>query len=148
MKIILIAAVTQDGFIARNSQETITWSKDLKLFKKQTMGFPVIMGSNTFRCLTNPLKGRDVIVVHRNDNPEKVLKNIKSEKCFIAGGGKTNSRFATHLTHVFLTPHPIVFGEGIPLFSGGAQEMELTLEKIITVSPQLGINQYQYKINP
>ena len=35
MDVILIAAVTQDGFIARHPKETITWSQDLNLFKKQ-----------------------------------------------------------------------------------------------------------------
>ena len=37
-EIILIAAVTLDGYIARNRKETIDWSKDLGLFKEQTMG--------------------------------------------------------------------------------------------------------------
>ena len=47
MKVILIAAITMDGYIAHENDEVISWSKDLKLFKKQTMGYPVIMGSNT-----------------------------------------------------------------------------------------------------
>ncbi len=44
MDIILIAAITLDGYIARRNDEVISWSKDLKFFKKQTMGYPVIMG--------------------------------------------------------------------------------------------------------
>ncbi len=47
MKVILIAAITVDGYIAHSHDEIISWSKDLKLFKEQTMGYPVIMGSNT-----------------------------------------------------------------------------------------------------
>ncbi len=147
MDVILIAAVTQDGFIARHKNETVTWSKDLHLFKKQTMGFPVIMGSNTFNCLQKSLEGRDIIVVHREDNPKDILKNLNSEKCFIAGGGKTNARFADLLTHAYLTPHPLIFGDGIPLFSDPVKQMELILEKKIPVVPDLGIEQYQYKIN-
>lgn len=146
MDVILIAAVTQDGFIARHKSETVTWSKDLHLFKEQTMGFPVIMGSNTFNCIQKALTGRDIIVVHRNDNPGEILKNLNSEKCFIAGGGKTNARYFDHLTHVYLTPHPLIFGEGIPLFSDSVKEVELVLEKKIPVLPGAGIDQYQYKI--
>jgi len=51
MDVILIAAVTQDGFISRHAHETVRWSKDLRLFKEQTLGWPVIMGTHTFRCL-------------------------------------------------------------------------------------------------
>ena len=40
-EVVLIAAVTVDGFIARHSLEVTSWSKDLQFFKKQTMGFPV-----------------------------------------------------------------------------------------------------------
>ena len=76
-EIILIAAVTLDGFIARHSSEVTKWTKDLPLFKEQTMGHPVIMGSNTFHTLSNELVGREVVVVHRNDDPREILKNIK-----------------------------------------------------------------------
>ena len=41
-EIILIAAVTVDGFIARHSNEVTKWTKDLPLFKKQiNSGGPV-----------------------------------------------------------------------------------------------------------
>ena len=52
IEVILIAAVTVDGFIARHNLEVTSWSKDLHLFKKQTMGHPVVMGSNTFKTLS------------------------------------------------------------------------------------------------
>ena len=72
MKIILICATTLDGYISRHSNEITNWTKDLKLFKKQTMGYPVIMGSNTFKTLQNELTGRNVIVFHRYDNPNTI----------------------------------------------------------------------------
>jgi len=92
-EIILIAAITIDGFIARRNDEITNWTKDLPLFKKQTMGYPVIMGSNTYKTLSSELEGRSVIVVGRNDNPRSIIGEIKSDRCFIAGGGKTYSRF-------------------------------------------------------
>ena len=72
-EIILIAAVTVDGFIARHKKEKIQWSQDLFLFKEQTMGHPIIMGSNTHETLAMELEGRDMIVVHRDDDPKTCL---------------------------------------------------------------------------
>ena len=146
MDIILIAAITQDGFIARHSDEVITWSKDLSLFKTQTMGSPVIMGSNTYNSIENELKGREIIVFHRNKKPINILNRLSSNKCFIAGGGKTNACFAPYLTHIFLTPHPIVFGTGVKLFVGEIKEKNLFLENTVAVNAEENIVQYQYKI--
>ena len=146
-EVVLIAAVTVDGFIARHSNEITSWTKDLSLFKKQTMGHPVIMGSNTYETLSNELSGRDVIVINRNHNPKNIISNIKHDRCFIAGGGKTYSKFYSFLTHLYITPHPYIFGKGISLFSDIIDESNLIFEKIITVSEKNGIFQYQYKIN-
>jgi len=145
-RVILIAAVTVDGYIARHKLEVTNWSKDLHIFKEQTMGYPVIMGSNTHKTLINELKGREVIVTHRNDNPKSILKNISSKKCFIAGGGKTYSRFYPFLTDLYITPHPYVFGSGISLFSDKTNESQLIFKKLVEVSKKSGILQYQYKI--
>lgn len=145
-KIILIAAVTIDGFIARHSNEITKWTKDLHLFKKQTMGSSVIMGSKTFNTLSKELQGREVIVANRNDNPNEIINRISSKKCFIAGGGKTNSRFYSFLTHLYITPHPHVFGTGVKLFSDQISELGLVFENSVEVSKKDGVFQYQYKI--
>lgn len=144
MDIILIAAVTADGFIARHSNEIIDWSQDLHLFKEQTTGYPVIMGSNTFNCLQKELAGRDIIVAHRNDDPKTILDKINSDKCYIAGGGRTNTRFVPHLTHIYITPHPLVFGKGVPLFYD--MNTELKLQLLQTIKVKEDITQLQYKI--
>lgn len=144
MDIILIAAVTANGFIARHSHEVVDWSEDLHVFKKQTLGYPVIMGSNTFESLQKELEGREIIVVHRNDNPEKIISKVKSDKCFIAGGGTINTRFVSYLTHIYLTPHPYIFGKGIPLFYNLETELKLALMKTIPIKK--GIFQFQYKV--
>ena len=146
MDIILIAAISQDGYIARHSNETITWSRDLPLFKKQTMGYPVIMGSNTYNSIQNELKGREIIKFNRNKKPIDILNSLSSSKCFIAGGGITNKYFAPYLSHIFLTPHPIIFGGGIKLFQEEIEERNLLLENSVIVNKQENIIQYQYKI--
>ena len=145
-EIILIAAVTVDGFIARHSNEITKWTKDLPLFKKQTMGHPVIMGSNTYKTLINELEGREVFVIHREDDAKNILENISAKKCFIAGGGKTYSKFYSFLTDLYITPHPYIFGSGISLFSDEINESQLIFKKLVEVSKKTGIFQYQYKI--
>ena len=144
--VVLIAAVTVDGFIARHSREVITWSKDLQLFKKQTTGFPVIMGSNTYDTLHDQLENREMIIVNRYKNPGSVLSKIDAERCFIIGGGKTYSRFAPFLTHLYITPHPYIFGVGVRLFSDPVSELTLRFENMISVDERVGIYQYQYKV--
>ena len=147
-EVILIAAVTVDGFIARHNREVTTWSKDLHLFKEQTLGYPVVMGSNTYDTLAAELEGREMIVVHRTDEPESILADIDSDRCFIIGGGKTYTRFAPYLTHLYITPHPIVFGNGVPLFDGDIPELNLSFQNMITIDKKDGIFQYQYKVLP
>ena len=147
-EVILIAAVTVDGFIARHNREVTTWSKDLHLFKEQTLGYPVVMGSNTYDTLAAELEGREMIVVHRTDDPESILADIESDRCFIIGGGKTYARFTPYLTHLYITPHPIVFGNGVPLFDGDIPELNLSFQNMITIDKKDGIFQYQYKVLP
>ena len=146
MDIILIAAITMDGYIAKRSDEVITWSKDLKLFKEQTMGHHVIMGSNTKKTLSVELEGRKKIVVHRKDDPKQILDSIKDDKCFVIGGGMTNSKFAPYLTHLYITPHPLVFGGGIKLFTDLKEDFQLELQNTIVANKSEKIIQYQYKI--
>lgn len=145
-KIIIIAAITINGYISRHSHEIISWSKDLALFKKQTLGHPIIMGSNTKKTISSKLRNRKVIVFHRNDKPREILDNINSDICFIIGGGKTNAVFHEYATHLYITPHPLVFDKGIPLFDGKINEKQLKLINTISYLPNKGIFQYQYKI--
>ena len=145
-EVILIAAVTVDGYIARHNLEVISWSEDLHLFKEQTLGSPIIMGSNTHSTLSVELEGRKTIVIHRNDDPSTILSAIKEERCFVIGGGKTYCRFAPYITHIYVTPHPYVFGEGIPLFDGTPKEMKLVFQDLVTVNDKKGIYQYRYKV--
>lgn len=146
MDIILIAAITANGMIAHHSDEVIQWSRDLPLFKQQTMGYPLIMGSKTAHTLATELAGRENIVVHRDDDPEDILNQIKGDRVFVIGGGKTYTRFAHWLTHLYLTVHPLIIGQGIPLFPDLNRELELKFLKLNPVIPSEGIYQYQFKV--
>ncbi|MBT3997477.1 MAG: hypothetical protein HOF04_04325 [Candidatus Marinimicrobia bacterium] len=132
--------------IAKSHDEIITWSLDLHLFRKQTTGFPVIMGSNTKKTLATDLDERQLIVFHRQDDPKEILSKLDSKKCFIIGGGKTYSVFAPYLTHLYLTPHPLIFGKGIPLFFELDGNLELNFQTLVEIDPAKGVYQYQYKV--
>ena len=147
MDVILIAAITADGYIARHSNEKVDWSLDLHLFRKQTMGYPVIMGSQTKKTLAMDLDGRETTVIHRHSDPEKVLDKLQGDKCFIIGGGRTFTRFASYLTHIYLTIHPLIFGKGILLFPNLDKELDLIFLKMLLVDEVEGLYQFQYKIN-
>ena len=88
------------------------------------MGCSVVVGSNTYLTIEKELSGRKVFVVHRNNKPSEILSKINQDKCYIIGGGKTFSSYSSFITHLFITPHPYVFGSGVPLFSNIIKEMK------------------------
>lgn len=66
VRIALVVAVARNGVIGRGG--TLPWrmSSDLKLFRRLTMGKPLVMGRRTFASLGRPLDGRDNVVVTRD----------------------------------------------------------------------------------
>ena len=105
------------------------------------------MGSQTEKTLAMDLDGRETIVTHRYNDPEKVLDKLHSDKCFIIGGGRTFTRFASYLTHIYLTIHPLIFGKGVLLFPDLNKELDLVFLKMLSVDGVKGLYQFQYKIN-
>lgn len=70
MKIILIAAVSENNVIAKNGEMPWKLSSDLKYFKNQTWGLPVLMGRKTLESFGNgqPLPGRlNIVLTHNPD---------------------------------------------------------------------------------
>lgn len=59
-------AVAENGVIGREGDMPWRLSTDLKRFKAQTMGKPVVMGRKTFESIGRPLPGRLNVVVTRN----------------------------------------------------------------------------------
>ncbi len=66
MKTNIIVAISENNAIGRGGD--IPWhiSEDLKYFKRQTSGCPVIMGRKTFESIGRPLPGRKNIVISRS----------------------------------------------------------------------------------
>lgn len=67
VEISFIVAVAQNGVIGRDGALPWRLSSDLKMFRRMTMGKPVIMGRRTWQSLfRQPLDGRDNIVITRD----------------------------------------------------------------------------------
>lgn len=62
----MIVAVARNGVIGCDNKLPWHIPEDLKWFKENTMGKPMIMGRKTFESLGKPLPGRHHIVVSRN----------------------------------------------------------------------------------
>jgi dihydrofolate reductase len=65
-KIGIHVAIAENGVIGRAGGLPWRLSTDLKRFKADTMGNPIIMGRKTFESVGRPLPGRLSIVVTRN----------------------------------------------------------------------------------
>jgi dihydrofolate reductase len=65
-KITLIVAAAENDVIGRDGQLPWKIRSDLRLFRRLTMGKPVVMGRKTYESIGKPLDGRDNIIVTRN----------------------------------------------------------------------------------
>jgi dihydrofolate reductase len=88
MKLAIIVAVANNGVIGLNNQLPWHLPQDLKYFKAQTLGKPIIMGRKTYESIGRPLPGRINIVVTRSREwlaPEGVqVAHSFSEACLVA----------------------------------------------------------------
>jgi len=102
--ITIIAAMDKNRVIGKGN--TIPWHlpADFEHFKKTTIGYPVIMGLNTYKSIGKPLPGRINIVLSKDgENIEGCLTvgsirealNLaeeKSEEVFVIGGASIYSQ--------------------------------------------------------
>ena len=65
-KLHAVVAMAENRVIGRNGDLPWHLPEELKLFKKLTVGHPVIMGRRTWKSLGRPLPGRQNIVVSRS----------------------------------------------------------------------------------
>ena len=67
MPIALVVAVAENGVIGMEGGMPWKLSSDLKRFKRDTMGKPIIMGRKTFESIGKALPGRLNIVISRSE---------------------------------------------------------------------------------
>lgn len=97
----IIVAIADNNAIGKDN--VLLWhiSEDLKFFKRNTLGFPVIMGRKTFESIGRPLPGRVNIVLSRSfatglevevvgtlEEAYRVAEDTNLERCFVMGGGQ------------------------------------------------------------
>jgi dihydrofolate reductase len=114
MKKIIIAAHDPNLVIGKNGELPWHYSEDLKFFKKQTMGSPIIMGRVVFEELNEkPLPGRVNVVLSKSREYDHVhsFSDIDSafshltehEKVFIIGGGEVYKQLLDSVDQLIIT---------------------------------------------
>jgi dihydrofolate reductase len=136
IKVFIIAAVSADGFIAKDANHSpMYWSSkaDKKRFVELTKrAGVVVMGSSTYKTIGNPLKERLNIVYSKTENfpgvemtqdkPLDLIKKLEErgiKEVAICGGSHIYTMFmkAGVVDTVYLTIEPIFFGKGINIFN-------------------------------
>lgn len=114
MLVSMIAAVSKENFgIGYQGKLLFNIPEDLARFKKVTMGFPIIMGENTWLSLPKkPLPGRRNIVLGKGEHEgaetahsiEETLELVKNEEeVFVIGGGMVYQQFLPLASKLYIT---------------------------------------------
>jgi len=136
MQTFIIAAVTADGYIAKDEKHSpFGWNskEDRKRFIELTKkAGVVIMGSTTYATLPGMLKERVNIVYSHSKTfegaettqkePRELVHELEGrgfKEAAICGGSHVYTMFmkAKVVDRIFLTVEPILFGTGIRLFN-------------------------------
>lgn len=120
-RIVLVAAVAENGVIGREGGLPWRLPGDLKHFKKTTLGKPVIMGRRTFESIGKPLPGRPNIVLTRDasfraggvqvaDSLDKGLSlaereaaRLGADEIAVIGGGEIYAQALARAARIYLT---------------------------------------------
>lgn len=161
----IIAAQSLDGFIGpKNHTNSMSWTSgaDKEFFKKKTKEAGVIiMGRTTFETIGKALPERKMIVYTSKplniegveatqEQPAILLKKLEDEgysSVAICGGSSIYSLFLESglVNELFITIEPIIFGEGVPLFS---KENKVNLKLISSTPLEEDVFLLNYKIEP
>lgn len=152
MKVILVMAMTADGYITKHTDGLVDWTskEDKKHFSKITKDTGVVIyGRKTFSTFNKPLPGRLNIILTRtpqdyanrqeadlleftNQEPQILLDTLEQrgyKQVAIAGGSAVNKMFLSLnlIDEIYLTIEPKVFGSGKRLFDDLQKDINLEL---------------------
>lgn len=110
----MIVAVADNGAIGVKGELPWHISEDLKYFRRQTTGCPVIMGRTTYDSIGRPLPGRRNIVLTSRpglpetvcavSSPEQAFEAAEpAERCFVIGGAKLYAQLIGSVDKLYLT---------------------------------------------
>lgn len=150
MKVVLYMAITPNGIIAKENDDTsfvskADWKRWLDMVKK--FGH-VVIGRRTYD-MTDPeefqkdsiyfvvthekdLKKKVSNAVFTNKSPRNIVKMMKEggfENILVGGGGKLNSEFikANLIDEIYLDVQPALFGQGKRVFADSNFQKKLKL---------------------
>ncbi len=161
IKCFIIAAMTADGYIARETKHAAFWTskEDKKRFVELTKrAGVVIMGLNTFQTLPRPLKERTNIVYSPDPiegietttkDPQTLLAELEArgiKEVAICGGSQIYTMFmkAGVVERLYLTIEPLVFGNGLRLFK---EDLQYHLQLVSSVQSEGGSLLLEYKVD-
>lgn len=143
MKTFLIAALSADGFIAKDSGHLADWTsnEDKRFFVEITKKAGVIiMGQNTYETIGKPLPDRLNIVYSYDKeyegvevtqkNPKELLLDLEErgyKEVVIGGGAQIYTMFMEQglVDKLYLSIEPVIFGKGMTLFN---KELDIKLQ--------------------
>jgi dihydrofolate reductase len=152
MRVFIIAAMSADGFIGLDaSHRSLDWRSkaDARFFIQTTKEAGVIvMGSVTYKTfrLRRAPPGRRLIVYTSNpqsiegenveatsEEPAALIRRLEREGAHtvaVGGGATINKLFLDSglVDEIYLTVEPVLFGSGVPIFSGDVQAQLSLLE--------------------
>lgn len=114
--LVLIAAIGKNNELGKDNKLIWYLPNDLKFFKENTMGSPIVMGYNTFKSLPRLLPGRKHIVLTHKEiefpegvdvfhDKEDLLKSLANYKgdVFVIGGASIYKQFIGDADKMLLT---------------------------------------------
>ena len=135
MRVTFHLARATNGIIGRDGALPWRLPADLKRFKAQTMGKPMVMGRKTFESFPSPLPGRRHIVLTRDrgwsaegadvaHSPEEALSMANGDVAVI-GGAEVFALFLNRADRIELTEvHADVEGDArVPAFGSEWREV-------------------------
>lgn len=170
-QIILLAAVTVDGKMARDTTQLSNWTspEDKKIFVAESKRAGVIiLGNSTFRTLPRPLPGRLHIVLTRdltgktnipgvveytNATPQQIGADLFARgytSAVLAGGSQINALFLANdmVDELWLTFEPIIFGQGVHIFEGISFDLRLRLLSLQQINASAFLAKYSTRPAP
>ena len=163
MKVVLYMAITANGYIAKENNETPWSDEEWKIFSEKVKEIKnLVIGRKTFEIMEqgeefqkigNPFTV--IVSTHKENNsncvnsPEQAIDLLKEKgfsKILVAGGGMLNSSFMQKglVDEIYLDVEPFLFGKGIKLFA--ENDFETKLELLETKQLSKNVIQLHYKI--
>jgi dihydrofolate reductase len=157
MKTILYMAITINGFVAGENDDTSwvskeSWESYLKTIKSMDA---VIIGRNTYDIMPQdefqpnciyvvlthnaPEKAKVTNIIFTDKSPQAILDLLNEKDCrkvCVSGGGQVNAQFleGNLINEIYVDIEPQILGRGIPLFARNDISQKLRLLEVNRLS--------------